>query len=517
MNQYISLPAWPRIAGLVVFLFGLLAIYFTTVQSLLDRWNQSGSEYSHGPLLICIVIWLLFRERQRLILTEIKPCYWALIPAILFSLVWSAGYITQVNVVQQVALPCVIFFSMTALMGIPVARVIWFPLALIVFALPVWNVLQPPLQNIAATACAHIFSILSIPAYINGNAITVTSGTFQIATGCSGLNLFLAASLLGILLAHLNFTSRRDQVIVFLLALLVGIVCNWVRITTIILIAQFSDNIQHPIVQDHGWLGWVWFAVLFTAYLFFVNRLPFAIKRSHSIADADQQHNNHSPPQRMSISVLLVCMLSVYSTPLLSIYLQNKNRTNALPLATPNTVFGYPAQAIVAATAWHPNFHNATGELHLRLAADHKPIDFHLYLYATQSQGAELVHFENTITDSRRWHIAGSPNQRSNSAAHWWQDVMVQSTGNITQQLLLVRYWYSISGSNTTSSLGAKVLQLKGFVNKRSDAALIAISSSCDRQDCKNAQQLLDKVTEPAAKEANNIIANALARRAVGK
>lgn len=503
-------------AGITVFLCGLLAVYFVTVQSLLDRWYRSGSEYSHGPLLIGVIVWLIFRKRQQLLLAEIRPSYWALLPAILSSLLWSAGYIAQVNIVQQVALPCVLFFSMTALLGISTGRIIWFPLSLIVFALPVWNVLQPPLQHIATTACAYILSILSIPAHINGNLITLTSGMFQIATGCSGLNLFLAASILGILFAHLNFTARRDQVIVVLLAMLVGIVCNWMRITTIILIAQFSDNIQHPVVQDHDWLGWVWFAVLFAAYLFFVTRLPFAVKNAGPTAKATQQRENETTLQYKSVQTLLICMLSVYSGPLLTIYMQNKSRFDIPQMTAPDIVLGYPAQVIIDAKAWRPDFRGASSELHLRLTAKPESIDFHLYFYANQTQGAELVHFDNTITDSKRWHVVGYTKQEANSPAQRWQDAIVKSS-ETTQPMLLVRYWYAIAGSNTTSSTEAKILQLRGFFNNRSDAALIAISSSCARQDCKDAQQLLDKITEPAAQEANTIIDNLLDQRSRAK
>lgn len=506
MNQHATLPLLPRTVGLALLLCGLIVVYFSTWQSLFERWNQSGSEYSHGPLLLGVIVWLLVRERQRFQLAEVKPCYWALLPAMLFSLLWSAGAITQVNIVQQVALPGVIFFSVTALLGLAVARIIWFPLSLIVFALPLWNVLQPALQYIATTACASILSLLSIPAYINGNSITLTSGTFEIATGCSGLNLFLAASILGILFAHLNFASRRDQCIVVLLALLVGIVCNWVRITTIILIAQFSDNIQHPIVQDHDWLGWVWFALLFAAYLFGVNRLPFAVKRTAAAVDVTQLVR-----QRLPVMTLLVCMLSVYSAPLLSAYRLNKNHSAASQITAPETVLGYAAQTLVDATAWHPAFHNATSELHLRVAANPAPIYFHLYFYATQSQGAELVHFNNKITNSKRWHEVRQFDQGPDAPARRWQDVIVQS--NSTQQLLLVRYWYSIAGSRTTSSTTAKILQLKGLINKRSDATLTAIGSVCARQDCKGAQHLLDGITELAAQEATTIIDSVLAQQ----
>ncbi len=512
MIKNLKISSLSRVTGLVLLLCGLLIVYFATVQSLLARWNQIGSEYGHGPLLVVVIIWLLFRERKSICQAISKPCYWALLPAAFFSVLWSAGHVTQVNVVQQITLPCVIFFSVIALTGFPVARVIVFPLSLIVFALPVWNVLQAPLQDLAVAACAQIFFVLNIPVHITGNAITVTSGTFQVATGCSGLNLFLAATVLGILFAYLNFTARRDQIIVVMLALLLGVVCNWIRITTIILIAQVSDDIQHPIVQNHGWLGWAWFALLFAGYLYFVSRLPLTVKSDHSNASDVHKSAHQMTLQRLPVSTVLVCMLASYSSPLLSTYLINKNKTNIAPIAAPVTLLGYPTQTFDDATAWHPNYQGATNEIHLRLAAYPTPFDFHLYFYAAQSQGTELIRFDNTIADGKRWHISSLSNQDSNSENRWWKDVIVEDYSSNNIQPLLVRYWYSVAGSNTTSSTKAKLLQLKGFINKRSDAALVAISSNCATQDCTGAKLLLDKITESVSQEAKHFIENTLSK-----
>lgn len=509
MNQLFTAPALPRAASLVLLLGGLLTVYFTTVQSLLNRWNQSGSEYGHGTLLVGVIIWLIFREQQRLHSAHIRPCYRALLPAALFSTLWSAGYIMQVNVVQQVALPCVVFFSIVALTGIQVGRIIWFPLSLIVFALPVWNVLQPSLQQLAVAACAQIFSIINIPVHIDRNFITVTSGTFQVATGCSGLNLFLAATVLGILFAHVNFAARRDQVVAVLLAVLLGVICNWVRITTIILIAQSSDNIQHPVVQNHGWLGWTWFALLFAGYLFFINRLPFAVKSDHCDSSAAHQCVQPTPTQRVSISALIVCMLGVYSAPLLSLYLLNKHHTDTQTIVALATMLGYPTQIVDDDNAWHPNFHGATSELHVRFAVNNEPVDFHLYFYASQSQGNEMIHFENTMADGRLWHIAPSLRELSNSANDDWKDVIIDSRNTSSRQPVLARYWYAIAGSNTTSSTTAKLLQLKGFLLNRSDAALVAISIPCSNETCEDAYTTLDKLTQPIAAEADTLIDNA--------
>ncbi len=510
MDQTVKQPFLPRIFGLALLLCGVLVVYLATVQSLLARWNQTGSEYGHGLLLVGVIVWLIYRQRQALRHAAITPCYWALLPAMLCSVLWSAGYITQVNLVQQFALPGVVFFSVTALMGIAVARIIWFPLSLIVLALPVWNVLQPTLQYLAVTACAFIFSTLSIPVHISGNSISVTSGTFQVAAGCSGLNLFLAASVLGILFAHLNFARHRDQLIVVLLALLVGIVCNWIRITSIIAIAQFSDNIQHPIVQDHGWLGWTWFAVLFAAYLFFVNRLPFANKHIASTPNSVQQQTQRQTPRRISIAALAACMFGVYSAPLLSMYLLNSNGTHNMPIVSPTTLFDYSAVAINDTTTWQPNFHAASSELHLRVAASPSPFDFHLYFYAAQSQAAELIHFDNTIADAKNWHVVQYLPQHSNAANSWWQDVVVKSDDANNRQTLLIRYWYSIAGSNTTNSASAKLLQLKGFIQNRTDASLIAINAKCTDAGCNDAQQQFDEITKTAVSEADRLITSLL-------
>ena len=124
--------AWTAV-GLAVLL--ILAVYESTVRSIVDIWSRSQT-FTHGFLVVPAVLWLCWRSRDRLAATSFEPCYAALAGVALAALGWLAAQQVGVLGGQQFMLVTAIVFTIWAVAGTAVVRVLAFPLAYLFLAVP---------------------------------------------------------------------------------------------------------------------------------------------------------------------------------------------------------------------------------------------------------------------------------------------------------------------------------------------------------------------------------------------
>jgi exosortase len=141
--------------------------------------------------------------------------------------------------------------------------------AIVLFALPIWSWLQPPLQTLASVSVAAIFDFIQTPVFLEGNRITVPAGIFEVQNGCSGLNYFLVANCTAYTASLWAELKGPKFVAQMAAATAFAIVVNWLRIGTIIYVGNTTD-MQSSLVTDHVTFGWILFACLFVPYVFFV-------------------------------------------------------------------------------------------------------------------------------------------------------------------------------------------------------------------------------------------------------
>jgi exosortase len=140
------------------------------------------------------------------------------------------------------------------------------------FVTPVWGPINEFLQWSSVKAVNYIMSFTGIPTFVYEEYVEIPAGTFEIADGCSGLRYVIAA------LALVTFYSvmylQRARSVGLLVAFAVGgaMLTNWLRITALILIGQYSD-MQAEIISDHNMFGWWLFIPLMFLIFMLADRL----------------------------------------------------------------------------------------------------------------------------------------------------------------------------------------------------------------------------------------------------
>ena len=225
---------WWRI-GLLACLMALL--YASTLRGLWDIW-WSRPTYAHGILVPFISLYLLWRKRRLVQSLSPEP---ALILGLLgmsaslaILMVGEAGGIIALSGLSLIGM----LASLTALLsGLSSLRAAAFPIAYLIFMVPVLDLLLKPLQwpaqVVTAAMAATFLRAAGIPTFQEGIYIHLPNVVAEVAPGCSGLNFLVSILALGIPLASVALAGTGSRVILIAGAVVIGIVANWVRVAMI--------------------------------------------------------------------------------------------------------------------------------------------------------------------------------------------------------------------------------------------------------------------------------------------
>ncbi len=301
-------------------------LYMFTSASLLRTWLSSNNPtYSHGLLLLVISIFIFFRRWTKFAHSiQFKPNAPGIVLLTLTSLVWLLAYIGNVLVVQQLALVCLLLFLLWATIGYGTARALAFPILIMFFAIPLWEFLNPYLQDFVATSVTFWLGVVGIPAVLEGIFILVPAGTFEVSPDCSGLSQLLVSMMLTLLFVYDRQVKPRPAIILLGWAVLVAFAMNMIRIFTVVLAGQLTDMQHYLITTDHWIFGWVLFAVGMVIFLFLADRYVHAGDRAQN--QAKPQTPERRVPTRanntsvLAVPVVLLTVAGLVSGPALAIF-----------------------------------------------------------------------------------------------------------------------------------------------------------------------------------------------------
>lgn len=266
---------WPLLIALLLF---ITPVYIELSGTL---WEEEN--YSHGPVILLVCIWLFWRELPRyLALPSAGQPFWGallLIAAGLLFLVGRSQAIPLLELPGQIAMLLALILLFKGSAGV---RVYWFALLFMLFLIPIPGLLLYSLthvlkQQVSVVAESLLF-YLDYP--IAREGVTLTIGQYQllVADACSGMNSIIALSALGLLYLYLNPQPGWLRVIVILLMIIpIAVVANLIRVMALILITYyFGDEAGQGFV--HGLAGMLLFICSLTLIYLLDNLLRFFTK-----------------------------------------------------------------------------------------------------------------------------------------------------------------------------------------------------------------------------------------------
>jgi exosortase len=246
-----------------------LAVYFPVIASLVRQWS-SDENYSHGFVVLPFALLFAWRSRRELAAAEPRPRALGMVVVVGSLLMFLAGQFGAELFLMRVSLLGVIVGTILFLWGPSHLRMLAFPLALLLLAIPlpslVLNRIAFPLQLLASRAGETVVSAAGVPILREGNLLILPETTLEVVQACSGIRSLAALMTLGLILGKLAEPRRWARVALFVLTIPVAIVANAARVAGTGLSAAWIGP-QAAEGFFHTFSGWLVFVVAFGALL----------------------------------------------------------------------------------------------------------------------------------------------------------------------------------------------------------------------------------------------------------
>ena len=205
------------------------------------RTEQEG----HGPLIMVAAAWLAWQQHDRIRGVELRPAPIAgwiiLILSLLVMAVARSQDIPMVEVATQipVLLGCILLVG-----GWPLARILAFPLAFLVFSVPppgwLLDAFTVPLKVWISDIVSNFLYDLGYPVAQNGAMIMIGSYELMVKDACSGMNSIFALSAIGVFYVH-EFVRRHPirKLILILSIVPITVLANIFRVIALVLGAYY--------------------------------------------------------------------------------------------------------------------------------------------------------------------------------------------------------------------------------------------------------------------------------------
>jgi len=256
--------AWWSWAPILV---GLGALYVPTYLDL-ARTSWRTEEQSHGPLILAVSLFLMWRSRRALTMPAQHPQ--GAPGGILLAvglLSYTLGRSQDIPILEVGSQIPVMLGVLLIASGWRALRDAWFPVLFLLFLVPLPGILVDsltlPLKQSVSVAAEQLLYAAGYPVARNGVVLTVGQYELLVADACSGLHSLFSLSALGLLYLYLvRHTSWIRNAVLALSILPIGFAANLLRVLVLVLITyHLGDAAGQGFL--HGFAG----IVLFVAAL----------------------------------------------------------------------------------------------------------------------------------------------------------------------------------------------------------------------------------------------------------
>lgn len=236
----ISQTAWVQV-GVLAALF-VFTFYQASLRRLWLKTNPIWGEpnWSHAVCVPVIGIYYLYANRREVLSRPVKEA-WSAIPVLVGGLLlFGYGiYPGQNDTVKDLGMVMTLFGLAAFLLGWEMMKVIWFPIAFLVCAIPwpglVYSWVAGPLQRLAAIVAVVVLKITGVAALDDGTKIVIEGNggefrTLNVAEACAGLRSLMTFITIGAAIAFLSSRPLWQKILITISAVPIAIFCNVMRV-----------------------------------------------------------------------------------------------------------------------------------------------------------------------------------------------------------------------------------------------------------------------------------------------
>ncbi len=464
---------------------GILSLYWQSAWTMVEVWRRSDT-FAHGFLVVPLALWLVWRNRRLIPWSEARPFWPALGGLAVAGFLWLLGDVASVVSAGQFAVVLMIQAAVVTLLGLRVGRALAFPLAFLLFAVPIGEFLQPWLIERTADFTVAALQVTGVPVYREGNSFMIPSGSWSVVEACSGVRYLIASLVVGTIYAHVQYASTKRRLAFIAASIAVPIVANWLRAYMIVMLGHLSGN-RLAVGVDHLIYGWVFFGIvmllLFWVGSFWREDEPRPAPKPDLSLAAITPRARHGHAAAALVWAVLAVVGTAGVWRLADAAIESRVFASDPVLAAIPSSGGWTASA-EAPSRWAPRFAAPSAELRQSFVQDGRTVGVYIAYYRRQEQGHELVTYENRIVKSsdRDWKTIAE-----GTATLPWDGAPL-AVGSTTlrggRDVVAVRHWYWVAGRWTASDTLAKVYlaaaQLAGRGDDSAAVIVYTIASGAD-------------------------------------
>ena len=245
-----SLVRWWPVA------LGLALVYVPTWYGLAHGlWKEEP--YAHGPLVLAVVAWLVWRNRRALAGELDRPAPLSGSFALGFGLLLYAVGRSQGIALFEVASHIPVLAGLLLVLGgWPVLKALWFPLAFLAFLVPlpgfILEAATAPLKNFVSHAVEVLLYQAGYPIARSGVVLAIGKYQLLMADACSGLNSLYSLAALGCLYLYLTPRAGLLRGALLLASILpIAVIANVLRVLALVLITyHYGDEAGQSFLHD---------------------------------------------------------------------------------------------------------------------------------------------------------------------------------------------------------------------------------------------------------------------------
>jgi exosortase A len=474
----------------------VLALFWPTTLSMVEIWRHSDT-FQHCFLVIPIVLWLVWNERMWLAGTPVRPFWAGLVLIAAAGALWSFGVLASAQVISHFAVVAMIPAVIITIFGLGWARVLWFPLLFLFFAVPFGEALVPKLMDWTADFTVAAVKLSGVPVYREGTHFVIPSGQWSVIEACSGIKFLIASLMGGSLYAWLMYRSPGRRLAFIGASIIVPLIANWLRAYIIVMVGHLSNN-RLMTNDDHIVFGWILFAAIMLLMYWWGAR--WREDDPATAAPAPAALPVWGRPQGAAAAVALLTLVAW--PPLANALMRPVGPAREVALVAPASTGGWTAHA-GQLTAWAPELDGAAATRSWIFYRNGQRVELFVAAYRHQRQAAQLGSSTNQLvrTTNDRWKQTArgvaAVEVASQAVPGTVRSGEVRSARSSEQ--LLVWHWFYSGGRATTSEADAKLDVAWARLRRQPDTALWVSLATPLGTDRAAAQRALAEFTRDMA------------------
>jgi exosortase B len=259
-KSVIAMPPAAQLLTWLPIIIGLAVLYVPSLYDLF-RGVWSDDEQAHGPIVLAISCWLIYRKWPEMVKASVnKPAPvagWLLLSLGLISyIIGRSQAIIQMEI--GAVLPVIIGLILLT-HGVAALKKMWFPLFFMLFMIPLPGILVQtvtiPLKTAVSIVAEQILYWFDYPISRTGVILQVGQYQMLVADACAGLHTLFTLEALGLLYMNLmGHESFKRNMLLASLIVPISFISNVIRVLILILITYyFGDAAGQGFL--HGFAG----------------------------------------------------------------------------------------------------------------------------------------------------------------------------------------------------------------------------------------------------------------------